>query len=166
MSRRTLDIIISIEGLGLAGLLIIGAFLLREEATFSRNYLKDQLSAQKITFSTVDKLTADDKAYTEARTGCTVKYAGQQLITGKQAECYANEYIAGHLSKMPAGTNGLTYAEIGQAQTDLRAQIATAKANGDPKVTALEQQLTDAAEWRDVCTSYFRAFADRSSADA
>jgi hypothetical protein len=25
---------------------------------------------------------------------CVVKYAGQALTTGKQAECYANEFIA------------------------------------------------------------------------
>jgi len=143
MKRKTLDIILSIGGLGLAGLLVIVAVVLTTEANFSNNYVKDQLSEQKITFTTVDKLAADDKAFTEARTGCVVKYAGQLLTTGKQAECYANEYIGGHLKKQPAGTSGLTYAEIGTAQTDLRAKIAAGKASGDPGVAALEKQLAD-----------------------
>jgi len=143
MKRRTLDIILSIGGLGLAGLLVIVAVVLTTEGNFSKNYVKDQLSEQKITFTTLDKLAPDDKAYTEARTGCVIKYAGQPLTTGKQAECYANEYIGGHLKKQPAGTSGLTYAEIGTAQTDLRAKIAAGKASGDPGVAALEKQLAD-----------------------
>ena len=143
MQRKTLDIILSIGGLGLAGLLVIVAVVLTTEANFSKNYVKDQLSEQKITFTTVDKLAAGDKAFTEARTGCVIEYAGQPLTTGKQAECYANEYIGGHLKKQPAGTSGLTYAEIGAAQTDLRARIAAGKASGDPGVAALDKQLAD-----------------------
>src|SRR3989304_4766068 len=144
MKRRTLDIILSIGGRGLAGLLVIVAVVLTTEGNFSKNYVKDQLSEQKITFTTLDKLAPDDKAYTEARTGCVIKYAGQPLppgnqagpprTTGKQAECYANEDLGGHLKKQPAGSSGLTCAEIGTAQTDLRAKIAAGKASGDPGV--------------------------------
>src|SRR3972149_5752572 len=112
MQRKTLDIILSIGGIGLAGLLVIVAVVLTTEANFSKNYVKDQLSQQKITFTALDKLAPDDKAFTEANTGCVVKYAGQALTTGKQAECYANEYIGGHLKKQPAGTRRLHYAQI------------------------------------------------------
>src|SRR3989304_9369599 len=114
MKRRTLDIILSIGGLGLAGLLVIVAVVLTTEANFSKNYVKDQLSEQKITFTTVDKLAADDKAFTEARTGCVIEYAGQPLTTGKQAECYANEYIGGHLKKKPGGPHGLYQPDSGR----------------------------------------------------
>jgi hypothetical protein len=31
------------------------------------------------------------------------QYAGQQLLTGAQAEVYANDFIAVHLSEMPYG---------------------------------------------------------------
>ena len=31
------------------------------------------------------------------------QYAGQQLLTGKQAKVYANDFIAVHLSEMPYG---------------------------------------------------------------
>lgn len=150
MKRRTLDIMFSIGGAGLAGLLVILGFVLTSNANFSKNYVKDQLSQQKITFTTLDKLTPEEKAYTQARTGCVITYAGQPLTTGKQAECYANEYIGGHLKKIPAGTNGLTYAEIGAAQTELRTKIAAAKASGDPGLPALEKQLADYTSARET----------------
>lgn len=143
MKRRTLDIIISVGGLGLVALLVVGAIVLKGEADFSNDYVKEQLSRQKITFTAVEKLSADDKAFSEARTGCTIKYASQPMTTGKQAECYANEYIGSHLTHQPAGTTGLTYAEIGTAQGDLRTEIAAAKASGDPKVADLEKKLAD-----------------------
>lgn len=143
MKRRTLDIMFSIGGIGLATLLALLGFVMMNNAEFSRNYVKDQLSQQKITFTPLEQLTPEDKAFTEARTGCVIAYAGQPLNTGKQAECYANEYIGSHLSRMPAGTDGMTFAEIGAAQTDLRTKIAAAKAAGDPNAAALEKQLAD-----------------------
>lgn len=149
MKRRTLDIMFSIGGFGLAGLLVVLGFVLTSNADFSRNYVKDQLSQQKITFTPLDKLTPEDKAYTQPRSGCVIKYAGQPLTSGKQAECYANEYIGGHLKKIPAGTKGMTFAEIGGAQTDLRAKIAAAKASGDPTVPGLEKQLADLSAARE-----------------
>lgn len=145
MKRRTLDIMFSIGGLGLAGLLVILGLVLTSNANFAKSYVKDQLSQQKITFTTLDKLTPEDKAFTKARSGCVIEYAGQALTTGKQAECYANEYIGGHLKdpkKIP-GANGMTYAELGKVQGDLRTQITAAQANYDPALPALQKQLAD-----------------------
>ena len=150
MKRRTLDIMFSIGAFGLAGLLAVIGFVMASNADFAKNYVGEQLSRQKITFTTLDKLSPEDKAYTEARTGCVITYAGQALTTGKQAECYANEYIGSHLSRMPAGTDGMTYSEIGAAQTDLRAKIATAKESGDPAVADLEKQVADLTAARET----------------
>ncbi len=150
MSRRTLDILISIGALVMAGLLVIAAVVLTNEASFSKDYVRDQLSQQKITFTAADKLTAEDRAFTEARTGCTIEYAGQPLATGRQAECYANEYINSHLSRMPSADNPMTYSEIGQAQSALRAQIATAKENNDPALPDLQKQLDDLTASRET----------------
>ena len=44
----------------------------------------------------------------EASAACLVDNAGKPLDSGKQAECYANKYIALHLSEM---NGGKTYAE-------------------------------------------------------
>jgi hypothetical protein len=150
MKRRTLDIMFSIGGGGVAGLLVVLGLVLTSNASFSKNYVRDQLSQQKITFTPLHKLTPQDKAYTLARTNCVIRYAGQSLVTGKQAECYANEYIGGHLKEIPAGTTGMTYSEIGAAQTDLRAKIAAAKSSGDPAVSGLEKQLADFSAARET----------------
>jgi hypothetical protein len=74
-----------------------------------------------------------------------VQYAGQQLLTGQQAECYANSFIGLHLSEMGAGTPyvGMSYAALGGAQSDLKAQITAATNAGDTaKVTQLNTTLT------------------------
>jgi hypothetical protein len=149
MQRRTLDIIISAGGLGLVVLLLVGAFVLRTEANFSNDYVKDQLSRQKISFTAEEKLAPDDVAYTQARTGCVIEYAGQAMTTGKQAECFANEYLGSHLSRMPTAANPMTYSEIGTAQTELRTQIAAAKAANQPTAD-LDKQLADLTTSRET----------------
>jgi hypothetical protein len=68
---------------------------------FAKNFISDQLSAQKITFSTKEALVKEGRED-------LVKYAGQQLTTGDQAKAYAS-YIQGHLAKV---ANGKTYSEV------------------------------------------------------
>ncbi len=92
MKRRTLDLLFSIGGVVLAGLLLVAGMVLTSNAHFADNYVKTQLSQQNITFKTADTLTAEEK-----KSACLVQYAGQKLTTGKQAECYANEFIGLHL---------------------------------------------------------------------
>ena len=58
MKRRTLDIVVSVGGLMLAGLLLIAGLVLSSNANFANNYVRDQLGQQKITFKTADTLTA------------------------------------------------------------------------------------------------------------
>ena len=94
----------------------------------------DQLVAQKITFTPADKLSAEEKQSTDL-----VKYAGQPLTTGKQAEAYANDYIALHL----AGTNdGKTYSQTSNDARALRAQATTAQQNNAPNAADLDKQAT------------------------
>jgi hypothetical protein len=88
MKRRTLDILFSVGGVGLAALLLVLGVVMTSNANFAKNYTHDQLAAQHITFKTQATLTPE-----EANSSCLVKYAGQQLTTGKQAECYANDFI-------------------------------------------------------------------------
>jgi hypothetical protein len=136
MKRRTLDLIVSVGGLVLAGLLLIVGLVLTSNANFARNYVHDQLSAQKISFKTADTLTAEEK-----QQACLVTYAGQPLTTGAQAECYANNFINLHLGSIAGGK---TYAELGDVQNQLKAQIATAQQTNDPNLANLQKQLTDA----------------------
>src|SRR5687768_133951 len=88
MKRRTLDLLFSIGGIGLAGLLLVIGVVMSSNADFSNRYVTDQLQQQKITFKAADALTEEER-----QAPCLVKFAGQELTTGKQAECYANEFI-------------------------------------------------------------------------
>jgi hypothetical protein len=151
MQRRTLDIILSVGGLGLVALLVVGGLVLRNQGNFSKNYVKNELSSQQITFTTADKLTDADKEWTQARTGCTFTYAGQQLTTGKQAECFANEYLGGHLAHMPTADAPLTYSQIGTVQTDLKTKITAATSAGDTTgAAALQKQYDSLTTTRDT----------------
>ena len=78
-------------------------------SVFITNEVHNQLAAQKITMPT-DKtgladLPAEDKAALEP-------YAGQQMTTGKQAQAYADHFIAVHLDK---AAGGKTYSEVSGA---------------------------------------------------
>jgi hypothetical protein len=103
MRRRTLDIVFSVGGLLLALLLVVLGLVMQNQASFAQDYVNGQLTAQKITFTPADKLTAEEK-----QAACLVENGGAALSTGKQAECYANKYIGVHLSEI---NNGKTYAE-------------------------------------------------------
>ena len=142
MKRRTLDILFGTGGVLLAGLLLIVGIVMSSNANFARTYTTDQLSQQNITFKTADTLTDEEKAQP-----CLVQYAGQKLTTGKQAECYANNFIGLHLKTT---ANGQTYAELGTVQSQLRAKVAAATTANDPALTDLQKQLTDANAQRET----------------
>src|SRR6202043_3150080 len=75
---------------------------------------------------------ASAKAGTEitpAMTPYLEKYSGQQLLTGAQAEAYADHFIAIHLSEMPYGG---VYSKISTA------------ARAEPKNVALKELETTA----------------------
>lgn len=105
--RATLDRLIAIGGLILAVVLLVAGGLLVWANQFISNEVHDQLAAQKITMPTdqtgLADLPAEDKAALEP-------YAGQQMTTGKQAQAYADHYIAVHLD---ATAGGKTYSEVG-----------------------------------------------------
>jgi hypothetical protein len=144
MRRRTLDILFSVGGVGLAALLGIIGLVLTSNANFAKDYVRDQLSEQRISFPRAADLTDEEK-----KSECLVTYAGQALTTGKQAECYANEFIGAHLRGIP-NADGRTYAELGTVQTELRTQISDAQRTGDPGLTSLQKQLTDITSARET----------------
>src|SRR3972149_1444225 len=97
MRRRTLDLIFSGGGALFAVLLFVLGFVLADQASFSRSYVKDQLGQQRIVFTAADKLTEEEKTWKPGST-CLTAYSGQTMATGKQAECYANFYIQLHMT--------------------------------------------------------------------
>jgi hypothetical protein len=142
MKRRTLDLFFSIGGVLLAGLLLVAGLVLASNANFANTYVKTQLAQQNITFKTADTLTTEER--TKA---CVVKYAGQKLTTGKQAECYANDFIGLHLE---ATAGGKTYADLGEPQSKLRTQVAAAQKTNDPDLANLQKQLSDVTAQRET----------------
>src|SRR6186713_2240770 len=142
MKRKTLDILFSIGGVAIAGLLVIAGLVLAANASFANDYVATQLSQQHITFKTADTLTAEEKGQ-----ACLVEFAGQPMTTGKQAECYANNFIGLHLESIAGGK---TYADLGEVQTQLRAQIAEAQKTNASNLADLQKQLTDATASRET----------------
>ena len=63
MKRRTLDVLFSVGGIALAGLLVVLGLVMTSNANFSRNYVKDQLSQQHITFKPAAALTAEESSH-------------------------------------------------------------------------------------------------------
>jgi hypothetical protein len=142
MKRKTLDVLLSGGLLVLAGLLLVAGLVLTANANFANNYVTNQLSQQNITFKTIDTLTDEEK-----NADCLVTYAGQQLTTGKQAECYANNFIGLHLKST---ANGQTYAELGVPQSQLRSQVADAQKNNAPNLADLQTQLAEVTSQRET----------------
>jgi hypothetical protein len=114
MRRRTFDTLMSTAGVVITIVLLIGGALLLVGYNFANSNVHDQLAQQKIFFP-----TADNAGLKDPRIGpFLTKYAGQQLVTGAQAEAYANHYIAVHVADTGKGTYyaGKTYAEMGALQ--------------------------------------------------
>lgn len=134
MRRRTLDILFAVGGIALAILLTVLGFVMRSNADFAETYVHDQLDQQKITFTPANFLSDEEK-----QAKCLVDNAGKPLLTGKQAECYANEYIALHLSEV---NGGKTYAQTSTESRAARAAADEAKTKGSADAADLDQKAT------------------------
>jgi hypothetical protein len=132
MKRRTLDIVFSIGGLLVALLLLVLGLVLQNQANFAHNYVKNQLTEQKITFTPVAGLTDQEK-----QAACLVQNAGKPLTTGKQAECYANRYIGLHVTEI---NGGKTYSQTSTDARALQAQATAAKQSGAANAADLQTQ--------------------------
>src|SRR4051794_28759136 len=104
MKRRAFDVIASTVGLGLAILLMVGGGLLTWAHNFVQDEVHSQLSAQQVFFPPSTDPELKDPAFAAVR-----QYAGQQLVTGDQAEVYADHFIANHLKAIGGGQ---TYAQL------------------------------------------------------
>jgi hypothetical protein len=104
MKRRTFDLLVSMGGLALAVTLAIAGLVFRANADFAKSNVQEQLSAQNISFPPAAALSDEEKQLPDV-----VKYAGQKVTTGEQAEVYANQYIGTHLKAI---ADGKTYSEV------------------------------------------------------
>ncbi len=177
MKRRTLDIAFSIGGIVFAVLLVVVGLILTNQKNFATDYVADQLNEQQIFFKPAEKLAtteefqatlleslgsqeavdafiADMGVTSEADSKCLNEFAGQQLLTGKQAECYANDFIRLHAleSSIVTGTGlkladgtpvdgvSYTYATISGPITAAKAEVTAAKDAGESEEVIAEKQ--------------------------
>jgi hypothetical protein len=105
MSRKVFDKLTSTGGLVVVVVLLVAGGLLTWGHSFVNSNVRSQLARQEIVFPSKAAF-AHPKAGTEitqAMIPSVSQYAGQQLLTGQQAEAYADHFIAIHLSEMPYG---------------------------------------------------------------
>ncbi|MEZ5230098.1 MAG: hypothetical protein R2710_26565 [Acidimicrobiales bacterium] len=140
IGRKTLDRILVWLGAVIAVVLFIAAALLYWGSSFAGDYVSDELSAQNISFPDADSLTGQGR-------DDLVKFAGQQVTTGEQAEAYAG-YIGGHIEGI---ADGMTYAELGGPERAANAAVTAAVADGADAATiaALEEEANAISEQRE-----------------
>jgi hypothetical protein len=105
MSRKVFDVLTSTGALMLVAVLLVAGGLLTWGHSFVNSNVHSQLARQEISFPPAAAF-AHAKAGTEitpAMIPSVSQYAGQQLLTGQQAEAYADHFIAIHLSELPYG---------------------------------------------------------------
>jgi hypothetical protein len=126
------------------GALVVGAAAIAM-GQFVQSNIRNELASQQITFKAADALTDEERALPGL-----VENAGQQLVTGNQAQAYAG-MIGLHVKESAegAGYPDATYATLGGIQGGLRAELAKATESGDQTaIDAAQKKLTDATNLR------------------
>jgi hypothetical protein len=130
MRRTTFDKLLGWIGAGLGVALLAAGGLLLWGSAYVHNTVQGQLAAQQIYFPPSSAF-AHPKAGTEitpSMVPSVSQYAGQQLLTGQQAQAYADNFIGVHIANM---TGGQTYAQLSAkalaspSDTKLSGQVAT-----------------------------------------
>jgi hypothetical protein len=145
--RRNSSRLAVIGGLAVAAILLVAGGLLTWGSAYVHNTVQGQLSAQQIFFP-------PKAAFTTAKAGTEItpsmipsvsQYAGEQLLTGQQAEAYADHFIAVHLAEIGGGKtySQLSTEAIAQPKNvALAGQVATVF-----KGTTLRSMLLSAYGW-------------------
>jgi hypothetical protein len=110
MDRSTLDKLIASTGLILAVVLLAASVALFWTYSFIHGQVHDQLAAEKIYFPAAG--SGGITALPQPDRDKVSQYVGQQLVTGAQAEAFADHFIAVHLRAIGGGK---TYAELSAA---------------------------------------------------
>lgn len=129
LTRRTIDKVLIGFGVVAAVVFASAGGLLTWGATFSDDYVHDELSSQRVFFP-------DEAALRSEGRDDLVGWAGEQVTTGAGAEAYAG-YIEGHLESI---ADGRTYAEIDDRGA--RAAVEEARESGASETEIADLQAT------------------------
>ena len=131
---------------GLIGILAFVSGFAFWASNFATSTVHDQLAAQQIYFPAAG--TAEITALPKADAAAMTQYAGQELLTGQQAQVYANNFINVHLNEIAGGQ---TYSQLSTAamaapnDTKLAGEVATIF-----KGTTLRSMLLNAYGWGQI----------------
>jgi hypothetical protein len=145
--RRNSSLVTTIAGFAVAAILLAAGGLLTWGSAYVHNTVQGQLSAQQIFFP-AKAAFANPKVGTEITPSMipsVSQYAGKQMLTGQQAEAYADHFIAVHLSEIGGGKtySQLSTESIAQPKNvALAGQVATVF-----KGEALRSMLLNAYGW-------------------
>lgn len=108
--------------------------------SFMHSNVRAELESQQITFTAEDRLSDAEREIPGA-----IENAGEPLVTGNQAQVYAN-IIGLHMRQAAeaAGYPGEVYATLGGVQRELRTALAEATESGDEAAIAEAQANLDA----------------------
>lgn len=138
MKRKTFDSILTSFGLVLMFVMLISGSLLMWGYSFTETQVHNQLAAQRIYFP--DK---GSPALASKEIGPYLnQYAGKQLLTGAEAEAYADHFIAVHLQEIGGGK---TYSQLSaEAQANPKDVKLASKVNTMFKGETLRGLLLEA----------------------
>ncbi len=128
----------AIFAVAIAVVLLALGLVLKDQADFSRDYLKSQLEAHGITFTPVEFLLPSQKDIP-----CLIENAGKPLTTGKQAECYAKYQIALDMDLIDNG-NPYFVTHYNAYLSDVAKYSAMEADPNDPAIPGLVQASLDA----------------------
>src|ERR1700733_9187122 len=131
MRRKVFDKLASVGGIVLVMVLAVAGALLLVGYNFANNYVHTQLAEQQITFPSAAAFAhPDGQEITKSMIPSVSQYAGQELLTGQQAQVYANDFIAAHIKGIGGGK---TYSQLSAA--------AQALPKGSAAYTAAEAKV-------------------------
>jgi hypothetical protein len=147
MRRFSTPTLLAAASAALAAVLLIAGGLALWGSAYVHNTVQGQLSAQQIYFPPASAF-AHAKAGTEITPGMipsVSQYAGQQLLTGQQAEAYADHFIAQHIINMGGGK---TYSQLSAESLAQPGNTALASTVGTVfKGETLRSMLLNAYGW-------------------
>jgi hypothetical protein len=143
MRRKTFDLVLTLGGAVVTVFFVAAGVLLLWGYSFANTHVHNQLAQQEIFFPTKAQLDhPDGKEITAGMRPYLLPYAGQQVLTGAQAEAYADHFIGVHLSEMPYGG---VYSKVSAASQAHPTNTAlAAEANTIFKGTTLRGLLLEA----------------------
>jgi hypothetical protein len=128
--RRNSRTTLAAAGAALAAVLLVAGGLLLWGSAYVHNTVQGQLASQQISFPPAAAF-AHPKAGSEITPSMipsVSQYAGQQMLTGQQAEAYADHFIAVHIANIGGGKTYSQLSAEAQAQpnnTQLAGTVST-----------------------------------------